>query len=128
MKGAKIIKDFILSMLIVICVIIILCLIFYDDISLNKFIPESQEYSLTEEISKEMEENDFEGMKEVVTKYYIDASDLKKYEKTNEYNKGKKNPFAVEETPTANNIIDSNNNTSSGIKNNSTSFYDDDIK
>ena len=31
-------------------------------------------------------------------KDYLDASDLKKYEKTNEYNKGKQFPFADDQT------------------------------
>jgi len=127
MKSAEIIKDLIISILIVVCIIVILSVIFYDKISLSKVIPESEEYILTEEMQEGIEESIVEESKEVVTKYYIDAADLKKYEKTNEYNKGKKNPFAVEEIPvdtTIDNTTDNNN--SSSTNNESTNFYEDD--
>ena len=92
----EVIKDLIISVLIIICIIVILSIIFYDKISLSKVIPEAEEYYLTEEMEQEIEDTDLEETQEVIVNYYIDATDLKKYEKTNEYNKGKSNPFAAE--------------------------------
>lgn len=92
----EVIKDLIISILIIICIIVILSIIFYDEISLGKVIPEAEEYFLTEEMKQEIEDTNLEEAKEVIVNYYIDATDLKKYEKTNEYNKGKSNPFAAE--------------------------------
>ena len=122
------IKDLIISILIVICIILVTSVIFYNKISLGKVIPESQEYALTSEMQEALNESYTDEATEVVTTYYIDAADLKKFESTKEYDKGKKNPFAVESDSletgnTANtNNIDSNTSTSSTNSN----FYEDD--
>ena len=132
MKIIEIIKDLIISILIVICIIVVLSVIFYDKISLSRVIPESEEYLLTEEMQEGIEDSTLEEAKEVVTKYYIDAADLKKYEKTKEYNKGKKNPFAEEAVSNnkdnTNNTNINSNDTSSNTDsdNNSENFYEDD--
>ena len=122
------IKDLIISILIVICIILVTSVIFYNKISLGKVIPESQEYALTSEMQEALNESYTDEATEVVTTYYIDAADLKKFESTKEYDKGKKNPFAVESDSseigniTNTNNIDSNNSTSSANNN----FYEDD--
>lgn len=125
MKGISLIGDFIISIVIVICILAILSVFFYDKVSLSKVIPESEEYTLTKEMEQEIEDESLEEIKEVVTQYYIDASDLKKYEKTKEYNKGKKNPFAVEEVNSDNSIT--NSTSDNNLSNNeSENFYEDD--
>lgn len=124
MKNIEIIKDLIISILIVICVVVILSMFFYDKISLTKIIPESEEYSLTEEMQESINDESLEEIEEVVTKYYIDAADLKKYEKTKEYNKGKKNPFSSMATSPD---TDSNNSVGNNSDDdNSEHFYEDD--
>lgn len=128
----NLIKDLFISILIVICIVLIISVVFYDKISLTKIVPESEEYTLTEEMQQELNENnkDKETSEDIDTiTYRIDEADLKKYEKTKEYNKGKKNPFAVESDETiTNNVVNGDNinldNTSS--INNSTNFYEDD--
>ena len=96
MKGQalEVIKDLIVSILIVICIGIILSIIFYDDIAIGKVIPVADEYALSDEMKKELEDSKLDSAEEIIVNYYIDASDLKKYEKTNQYIKGKSNPFA----------------------------------
>lgn len=130
MKSTEIIKDLIISILIVVCIVVILTVIFYDKISLSKVIPESEEYLLSEEMQQGIEDSISEEEKEVVTKYYIDAADLKKYEQTKEYNKGKKNPFAEEATPTGNTVTNANetslDNSENNSENESENFYEDD--
>lgn len=127
MKNVSIdlIKDIFISILIVVCIVLIIAIISYDKISISKVIPQSEEYQLSEEMKKDLDETYTEESKEIVTTYYLDAADLKKYEATKEYNKGKKNPFAVESETTneATNNIDSNESESSS---NSTNFYEDD--
>lgn len=118
----EVIKDLIISILIIICIIVILSIIFYDEISLGKVIPEAEEYFLTEEMKQEIEDTNLEEAKEVIVNYYIDATDLKKYEKTNEYNKGKSNPFAAESYDAGEVSNTVNGSTSSNTNNN---FYKD---
>ena len=119
-----IIKDLIISILIVIAILLIVSVIFYDDISLTKTIPETQEYAMTDEMKEDLNYSYIEDTQETITTYSIDASDLKKYEKNNQYVKGKKNPFAVEsdtsEQATINGIISDGETTSS-----SGGFYED---
>lgn len=132
MKNEKfsIIKDIIISILIVVTILLIISIIFYDKISLSKVIPEAEEYTLSDEMQKDLDEGKEEETKQIVTTYYIDAADLKNYEKNKEYNKGKKNPFA--ELSTSNGTSTNENNTSSSENNsnnnnkNNENFYDDD--
>jgi len=127
MKGhtVEIIKDLIVSLLIVVCIGIILSIVFYDDIALGKVIPEAEAYTLSSEMQNELEYGELDNTEEVIINYYIDASDLKKYEKDNKYIKGKSNPFAEVSDLEQENNTTGNNNTSSD-KNNNGGFYEDD--
>lgn len=127
----EIIKDFTISLLIIGIIGLILAVLYYDDISIRKVIPESEEYFLSPEMKKDLEETKPDDAKEKVINYYIDADDLKKYENNKEYIKGKSNPFAESssiENNNQENISINNNNQSSTLTNNSTSgnFYEDD--
>lgn len=123
----EVIKDLIISVLIIICIIVILSIIFYDKISLSKVVPEAEEYFLTEEMEQEIEDTNLEEAKEVIVNYYIDATDLKKYEKTKEYNKGKSNPFAAESFD-AGEVTNTVDGTSSNDSTNSNFYKDEGIK
>lgn len=100
------IKDIILSILIVLTIILILSVILYDKVSISKIIPESEDYVLSEEMEEDINHGIIDESQEIVTSYYIDAADLKKYEKTKEYDKGKVNPFASESNNHVGNTID----------------------
>ena len=108
--GLNIMKDFIISLLIAACIILLFSVVLYEKISINKVIPQSEEYTVSNEMQEDLNESVSIEEKEVVTTYYIDAAELKKYEKTKEYNKGKKNPFAAESEGTSNNIVTGNDN------------------
>lgn len=127
----EILKDIILSILIVVCIGIILSIVFYDKISIGKVIPESEDYVLSEQMQKELEDSNMSDAEEVIVNYYIKASDLNKYERTNEYVKGKSNPFAEVDLSDTENNTDGDaagDNSVSGENNNSGSgnFYEDD--
>jgi len=124
-KAIEIIKDLIISILLVACIAIILSIVFYEKISLSKVIPESEEYVLPEEMEEELKNKNIEEVEEVIVNYYIDAKDLKKYEKTKEYDKGKVNPFAIESSSPTDS--DKNENQSSNsIQDSNNGFYEDD--
>ena len=123
----EIVKDLIISILLIACIVIILSLVFYDKIALSRVIPEAEAYFLTEEMEQEIEESNLEESEEVIINYYIDAADLKKYEKANEYVKGKSHPFAVTSSyDEGNNSVTTNNETSSNSSNTNTGFFKDD--
>ena len=122
-QSIEIIKEMFCSILIVICIGLIIAIIFYDKISLNKVIPEADEYTLSNEMKKELEDSKVAVVEEVIVNYYIDATDLKKYENNNEYIKGKSDPFAESA------LIDFNVNGSvegGSANDGSNGFYEDD--
>lgn len=117
----ELVRDIIISLLVIACIIMALSLIFYDKIAISKVIPEAEEYFLTEEMQEEINDKDIEEAEEVVVTYHIDAGDLKKFEKNKEYEKGKNHPFAISSEYTAD-----NNTTSSHSNKGQTGFYEDD--
>ena len=123
-QALEIVKDIFTNLLILVCIVFAFAIFFYDDIALTKVIPELEEYTLTSKMQNELREEELDQTKEVIINYYIDGSDLKKYEKTNEYDKGKSNPFG-EYNPEE--VVD-NNSSSVNTNNNSDSenFYEDD--
>lgn len=129
-QGIEIIKDVFISILIVACIGIILAIILYDNIALGKVVPEAEEYVLTPEMQKELENTILADAEEVIIEYSIDASDLKKYEETKEYVKGNSDPFAtvtIVPEPENNTTTENSNASSSGKENTGNSgFYEDD--
>lgn len=122
------IKDLIIGILIAICIVLIVLVIMYNRASFTKVIPESQDYAMPEDMLEELNKGYAEDKEtQLITTYYIDATDLKKYEKTKQYNKGKKNPFAIESDETDAELTGSSNTTQDGDSSStSTHFYTDD--
>ena len=122
------IKDFIISLAIIFAILLVLSILLYDKTSLTKVVPIAEEYKLSDKMNEEMQEQVLEENKDLITTYYLDASDLKRYEKSSEqYRKGKANPFAEESTQVEDDNSNSTNNSSQAKGNkttNSTGFYD----
>ena len=126
-KGINLIKDIVVSILIIACIVLLLVVIFYDKISITRVIPEADYYTLSEEMQQELGDTNIEETEEIVINYHIDAKDLKKYEKNNEYDKGKSDPFSqVIDIHENTNTENQNNNSSSTTNDNSGNFYEDD--
>ena len=126
------IKDAVISIIILACIVLLFVVIFYDKISITKAIPEADYYTLTKEMQEELDDTNIDKTEEVVINYHIDAKDLKKYEKNNEYDKGKSDPFSAvidihENTNAENgNSNSSSTNTNNNTTNNNSGFYEDD--
>ena len=82
-------------------------------------MPKTENYELSEDVKQEVEGED-EEQTEIITTYVLDAAELKYYERTKEYNKGKRHPFAADNT---NNVPAEGNDTPSDG-----GFYDDEGK
>lgn len=122
------IKDFIISLAMIFAILLVLSILLYDKTSLTKIVPVAEEYKLSDKMNEEMQEQVLEENKDLITTYYLDASDLRKYEKSSEqYRKGKANPFAEESSEAEENNSNSTNASTSTKKNettNSEGFYD----
>lgn len=113
----SIFKEIIIVLLLIIIIILLLGILFYDYIPTSKTLPTKvQEYALEETVKQELDkELNNLNSEEIVKTYRLDAADIEHYEATNQYDKGKVNPFAeyssdANETDD-NNKDDSNNNT-----------------
>ena len=105
----SIIKEIIIILLLLVAIILALGVLFYDYIPTNKQVPSVANYSTPQSVRKELNESVTEDETVLVT-YAITESDLKTYEKTKEYTKGKANPFSTyeNETPDENDVTNTN--------------------
>ena len=124
--NTTLIKDVIISILAAIGVALLVIVFLYNKASFYKVIPESQEYTMPEKMLEEINKTYTEDNTQIVTTYYIDAADLKKYEKTKEYNKGKKDPFALESDTAEGGELGDSSKTSEGNSSGNSGFYPDD--
>ena len=99
------IKEIFIILLLSIAILLILGILFYDYIPINRVIPEREAYVTPDEVKNEVEEIITETEKVEVT-YEVTDSDLDKYKQTGSYTEGKVNPFELEETT---NSINGNN-------------------
>ena len=106
-------KEIIIILLLVLIIILLLGIMFYEYMPNGKTIPEKvQEYALEETVKQELEkELNNLNSEEIVKTYQIDAKDIENYEKTNEYNKGKVNPFEKYSKKAENENNNTNTNT-----------------
>lgn len=103
----SVIKEFMIMILILFVVILLLAIWLYDYYPANKTVPSKlAEYALQGSVKEELEEKIKETENIVVT-YKIQEEDLASYEKTNEYDRGKNNPFrmSAENTSKSNTIL-----------------------
>ena len=124
----NIIKEVIIILLLALAIILILGIMLYEYVPSNKIIPETIAYITPESVQQELQTSNEVDSTEVVITYQIDSTDLKNYQKINEYIPGKKNPFEAvsENTEGNNNTSSGNSSTSSGNNtsgNNSNSGY-----
>lgn len=89
-----VIKEITIVILLLIAVVLIMGIIFYDYIPNSKTVPvKIEEYALSEDVQDELNNSVSEGQN-IVKTLYIGKDDLEAYESTNDYDKGKANPFA----------------------------------
>lgn len=110
----SVIREIVIIILLIIAILLVLGILFYDYNPSTKEIPTAvAEYTLPKELEEELSET-FKATEtqNIVQTYRVDASDLKIYEKSEDYVKGKPNPFS--KATTQNNTGDSNTNSTSG--------------
>ncbi len=115
----SVLKEIFIILLLSIAILLILAILFYEYIPINKVIPEATAYSTPNDVLAELNDVITETEKIEVT-YEVTDSDLNVYKQSGSYTSGKSNPFALEETVTTNETDDNNGNdsTSNGNTNN----------
>lgn len=129
-KVLSVLKE--ISIIVLLCIIIILILgiLFYDYIPINKTMPTQQAYVTPEEVKKEIEESISSETEKIEVTYEVTDSDLDMYKQSGSYTEGKANPFALSENlnniEDTNDIKDTNQNTSGEQQgNNTNTFWND---
>lgn len=121
----KAFKEAIIMILLLVAIVLVLGVLFYDYIPTGKVVPVIEQYQTSEDIKKEISETVSADNKEIIVTYEIDNTDLKTYEKSKDYDKGKENPFADYTAQTAqpngNTNSVGNNTTTNSVGNNTVS-------
>lgn len=118
----KIIKEIAIILLLIVAIGLVFVIAFYDYNPISVTVPKQvQAYELDTEVQEELAETlEAQQTQELVKTYIVDEADLYAYETSNDYDKGKVNPFAkysTDDDTTGNNTSDNNtsdNNTSNG--------------
>lgn len=116
----NIIKEIIMVLLLALAIILVLGVLLYEYVPANKIIPEKVSYTTPEEVKTELETNVDEKDDELYVDYHIDSTQIKNYQKIQEYVPGRKNPFGsleTEETSTTTNDGNQNNSNTSNTGN-----------
>ena len=113
----KIIKEFIIMLLLCLAIILILGVLLYEYVPSNKIIPEEVSYTTPQNIQEELSKSEDVENDQVILTYSIDATDLNNYERINSYVPGKTNPFSSYDISSSNGQ-DNGNGSSSGTNNN----------
>ncbi len=109
-----IIKEIGIVLLLLVAIALILGIIFYDYNPSNKTVPAKVEpYAFPEDVKEELTETLQNLEQNIVRTYYIDSQDLNLYEATNDYDKGKVNPFAEESSSSTGTVENNGTNTTS---------------
>lgn len=118
----NIFKEIIIILLLTLAVILILGVLFYEYVPANKIIPEEVSYTTPQSVREELAASENLEEEQQIMTYEITASDLKNYQKVNDYRAGKKNPFAATSTTVQGNSSNANGGqTSENTTNSSTS-------
>ena len=143
--GKTIFKEITIILLLLISILLILGIIFYDYVPILKILPEKPVYTTSQEVSEVISS---ENVKEetVVMTYSVDSTDLNNYQRVQDYVPGKANPFSgfeddEENTTTENENGNSTTNNNSGTTSNNKDndkddnngdapgkFYDENVK
>ena len=120
----KVLKEVFIELLLVIAILVVVAILFYDYNPINKVIPNKIAYTTPENIKNELKEENIETEVSIENKVYtIEGSDLNIYKKSKTYNPSKENPFAStvedENTTSGSNIVKTNTNGQTKTKDNS---------
>lgn len=130
----KVIKEIIIMLLICLVLMLLFAILFYEYIPSRKVVAEITTYQANDETQQLLSDTiDSQKNEKPIYTYEVTSSELKGFEKTNEYVPGKSNPFASvsegTEDPNAvtNNTTNSSNSntTNNGTTNENANYFKD---
>ena len=90
----SVLKEIFIILLLSVAILLILGILFYDYIPINKEVPQRQAYITPQDVKEEIDESIIESEKIEVT-YEVTDSDLNIHKQETSTSEGKANPFAL---------------------------------
>ena len=121
----NIVKEIIIILLLCLAIILLLGILLYEYAPMSKTVPNPVSYTTPEEVQQELSASSDVDDSQIIMTYEVDSTDLNNYERINDYQPGKANPFSSYETSgentTSNGSSTGGSNSSSGSSNSSSS-------
>lgn len=114
----NVIKEIIILLLLCLAIILLLGILLYEYVPMSKTVPNPVSYTTPEDVQQELAASSNVDNSQIILTYEVDSTDLNNYERINDYQPGKANPFSSYETSgentTTNGSATGGNSTSSG--------------
>ena len=91
-------KELIIVLLLCLAIILLLGILLYEYVPMSKTVPTPVSYTTSEEVKKELQEDEGINEDQIIMTYKVDSNDLNNYKRTQTYNPGKANPFSSYES------------------------------
>ena len=134
----NIVKEIIIILLLCLAIILILGILLYEYAPMSKTVPNPVSYTTPEEVQQELSSSSEVDNSQIIMTYEVDSTDLNNYERINDYQPGKANPFSSyatsgENTTTSGSSTGGSNTSSGSTTSNTTTsggeyFQDKGIK
>ena len=106
----SVIKEIIIVLLLCLAIMLVLGILLYEYVPVNKTIPNEVAYATPQNVKKELASSSDVDDSQIIMTYEINSDDLSNYRRVQDYVPGKANPFSSYET-TAENPTESNSST-----------------
>ena len=122
----NIVKEIIIILLLCLAIILILGILLYEYAPMSKTVPNPVSYTTPEEVQQELSSSSDVDTSQIIMTYEVDSTDLNNYERINDYQPGKANPFSSyatngENTTTSGSATGGNSTSSGNSTTNNTS-------
>lgn len=119
-----IMKEFSIVLLLIIVIGLLLVIVFYDYMPTSKIVPANVvAYEMPNEIKEELTNSTVVETENIVKTYVITSTDLGAYEATDNYEKGKNNPFAISNDYKSSVVTSTNSTNNESSSNNDEAEY-----
>ena len=98
----NIVKEIIIILLLCLAIILILGILLYEYAPMSKTVPNPVSYTTPEEVQQELSSSSEVDNSQIIMTYEVDSTDLRNYERINDYQPGKANPFSSYEASAEN--------------------------
>ena len=90
----NVIKEILIVLLLCLAIILILGILLYEYAPMSKTVPNPVSYTTPENVQQELANTTSVDDSQIIMTYEVDSTDLRNYERINDYQPGKANPFS----------------------------------